>query len=181
MHDIGKIGIPDSILFKPTMLDPAEFEIIKSHTTIGAKILSGSSYPLLQMAASIALTHHERWDGTGYPCNLRGDNIPVEGRIVMLADQYDALRSKRPYKPALDHDTVCRIITEGDGSTSPAHFDPRILAAFVELSSAFDDTFTQYHDHHESVNDNRCFLPSQLPGSQPEEMLLFPGNGLSAP
>lgn len=103
MHDIGKIGIPNKILLKPGELSPEENEIIKTHTTIGAKILSGSAFPMIQMSATIALYHHERWNGTGYPKGLRGGDIPVEARILMICDIYDALRSRRPYKMSFDH------------------------------------------------------------------------------
>jgi putative two-component system response regulator len=141
MHDIGKIGIPDAILFKTGRLNRFEYEIIKTHTLIGEQILRGASHPLLQTAAAIALTHHERWDGTGYPQGLQGENIPLAGRIVMLADQYDALRSRRAYKLPYDHETACSVILEGDGQTSPEHFDPEVLRIFKEKSGSFAEIF----------------------------------------
>jgi CHASE2 domain-containing sensor protein len=146
MHDIGKIGIPNRILLKGGPLSSDEFEIIKTHTSIGAKILSGSGFPMIQMSATIAMFHHERWDGTGYPNGLQGDYIPVEARITMICDIYDALRSRRPYKDALDHERTVAIITEGDVKTMPRHFDPDVLNAFVRLSPIFEEIYGKYHD-----------------------------------
>ena len=143
MHDLGKIAIPDAILTKTGPLSAEEWKIMESHTTIGAQLLDGSESPLMEMAREVALTHHERWDGTGYPARLKGEAIPKCGRIVMLADQYDALRSKRSYKPAFSHVETFRILMKGDGRTEPCHFDPLILECFGDLHKEFRRIFDE--------------------------------------
>ena len=149
LHDVGKVGIPDEILLKPGKLSPDEFEQMQRHTlfgkrivermsdhewnklrqhvVIGSRILDVPRSPLLTMAARIALTHHERWDGTGYPLGLAGEDIPLEGRITSVADVFDALSSRRPYKPAYPIDRCFEIIREESGS----HFDPKVVEAFI--------------------------------------------------
>lgn len=146
MHDIGKVGVPSDILLKSSRLNPEEYALIKTHTTIGGKILNNSPSRILQMAERIALTHHERWDGGGYPIGIREEEIPIEGRITNIADQYDALRSRRPYKPPFDHEKTVRIITEGDGKTMPHHFDPRILGVFKDSHRKFREIYTSIKD-----------------------------------
>jgi putative two-component system response regulator len=132
LHDIGKIAIPDRILLKPGKLTPDEFEVIKTHTTIGAQILSGSDAPLLQLAEQIALAHHERWDGHGYPAGLVRDEIPVSGRIVAVADVFDALSHDRPYRSAWALDEVLAEIDHQCGR----QFDPAAIEAFQRLDHA---------------------------------------------
>ena len=139
MHDVGKIHVPPEILKKPGRLEPEEFMLMQQHTLAGAGIIG--DHVRLSMAKNIAHCHHERFDGTGYPRGLRSEQIPFEARILNLADQYDALRNKRCYKPAFDHDTTWRIITEGDGRTIPLHFDPQVLGAFRETHELFAELF----------------------------------------
>lgn len=146
MHDIGKIGVPDAILLKPGPLNDAEWVVMKRHPVIGESILSGSNSPLLRMAAEIAVGHHERWDGSGYPKGLQGEAIPEAARIVMLCDVYDALRSKRPYKPAFDHDKSCDIILNGDERIHPNHFAPGLLEIFAKNHSKFAEIFADSAD-----------------------------------
>jgi len=149
LHDVGKVGVPDAVLNKTGGLTSEEFEQMKLHTTNGAALLldilqllpNDSGY--LGTAQEIAENHHERFDGTGYPHGLSGEQIPLSARIVALADIYDALRSPRAYKPAFTHEQAFDIITKGDGRTSPAHFDPIVIEAFKkvheEMSAAYDD------------------------------------------
>jgi putative two-component system response regulator len=139
LHDVGKIGLPDSLLQKPAPLDDAEWEIVKKHPLIGARLLSGPSTSLLSLARLIALTHHEHWDGSGYPRGLRCENIPLASRITILVDRYDALRSERSYKAALSHQRTCDILLLGDGRSKPEHFDPRVLEAFRVNQDRFSD------------------------------------------
>ncbi len=131
MHDVGKIGVPDSILRKPGKLTEEEFEIIKQHTAIGADILSGSQIPLLQMGKDIALHHHEKWDGTGYLGGLSGEEIPGSARIAAIADVYDALVHDRVYRPALPEEDALTIIRAERGK----HFDPNVLDCFLDVAS----------------------------------------------
>jgi putative two-component system response regulator len=132
LHDIGKIGIPDAILLKPGRLTADEFDQAKQHTTIGARILSGGRCPVLRMGRCIAMTHHERWDGSGYPQGLSGEEIPLEGRIVAVADVFDALAHARPYKKAWPVDDVVAEVLFQTGR----QFDPRVIDAFSTLDHA---------------------------------------------
>jgi putative two-component system response regulator len=127
MHDIGKIGIPDKIMLKPGKLTPGEFEIIKTHTEIGARLLSQSKSKILQMAHEIALNHHEKFNGNGYPNQLKGTKIPLSGRIIAISDTFDALSSKRPYKDPYPPEVIYDSLKKERGE----HFDPEILDIFI--------------------------------------------------
>ena len=144
MHDIGKIGIPDHVLLKPSGFTPEEWAVMKGHPAMGSQILGNSESPYLRMGAEIALHHHERWDGGGYPDGERGEAIPLAARIMNICDVYDALRARRPYKPALDHLKAVDIIAHGDPRTQPEHFDPAILAAFRQNHQSFRDIYEAY-------------------------------------
>jgi putative two-component system response regulator len=148
MHDIGKIGIPDHILLKPGRFTPDEREVMNGHTVLGAKILGNSKSPYLNMGADIALSHHERWDGGGYPNGTRGEAIPLSARITNICDVYDALRSKRPYKPAFDHLKAVDIVTRGDSRIQPESFDPVILEAFKQNHELFREIFEARTEKH---------------------------------
>ncbi|MBI5562374.1 MAG: response regulator [Deltaproteobacteria bacterium] len=141
MHDIGKIGIPDAILLKNGRYTREEADVMKRHTLIGASILHASNSDILRTAEQIALTHHESWDGTGYPMGLRGAEIPINGRIVNIVDIYDALRSKRPYKEPYDHKAALDIIEDEKN-----RFDPAVLKAFRECSDEFRRLFEEHQE-----------------------------------
>lgn len=148
LHDVGKVGIPDHILLKPGKLTPEEFEIMKSHTTLGrdailaAESKLDSSTSFLRVAREIAYAHHEKWDGSGYPQALSGDAIPLSARIMAIADVYDALISQRVYKPAFPHEKAVAIIAEGRGK----HFDPDLADAFAAIADQFDRIAQQFKD-----------------------------------
>lgn len=147
LHDIGKVGVPDRILMKPGKLDPDEWALMKMHAQYGHDALLRAERELgstdfLQMAREIALTHHEHWDGTGYPQGLMGDEIPISGRLMAIADVYDALISKRVYKEPYSHDKAVEIVRESSGS----HLDPDIVTAFLDLTGEFRKIATDYRD-----------------------------------
>lgn len=164
LHDVGKIGVPDSILLKEGKLNQLEFERIKNHccmgkdilrplsneqvrkyrdhTVLGERLLRESAFPVMKLAAVIAQTHHEKFDGSGYPLGLQGEDIPIEGRIVAVADVFDALSSKRPYKPAFSREKCFRILQEGRGS----HFDPQVLDAFFQRTAEIIQTQIEFAD-----------------------------------
>jgi len=153
LHDIGKVAIPDHILHKPSALTADEFNIIKKHTLYGRNVVeqieSGMhdqvASAFLQYAKEVTFTHHENWNGSGYH-GMKGEEIPVSGRLMIVADVYDALISKRVYKPAMTHEAACRIMLEGDGRTKPEHFDPDVLQAFVDLADSFKMISTRWQD-----------------------------------
>jgi len=145
LHDIGKMGVPSDVLLKPSALTAEEFDAAKKHTSIGHKILSGSSNPVLEMAAEIACTHHENWDGSGYPRGLKRKDIPLSGMIVHVCDVYDTLRSRRPYKEPVSHKKAVSVILTGDGRTDREHFQPEVLDAFVEISPVLEEIYETHH------------------------------------
>ena len=153
LHDIGKVGIPDAILLKPGKLTPEEFEVMKSHTTLGrdaiiaAENLIEAPSTFLRTAREIAYSHQEKWDGSGYPEKLKGEAIPLSARLMAVADVYDALISRRVYKPPFTHDKAVQIISEGRGT----HFDPDLVDAFVQIADEFKRIADTYADSEEAV------------------------------
>ncbi len=149
LHDIGKVGIPDSILLKPGRFEPEEFEIMKTHTTLGRNSIEsaekrlGRTVPFLQCAKEIAYCHQEKWDGSGYPNGLSGEQIPISARLMAVADVYDALISRRVYKKPMPHEEAVALIVEGKGK----HFDPDIIDAFLTIQEACNDIALHFDDH----------------------------------
>ncbi|MCF6267133.1 MAG: response regulator [Desulfuromusa sp.] len=151
LHDIGKVAIPDAILLKPVRLTAEEFSIMEKHTLFGSEAIRRTETiygqnELLCVAAEIAEFHHEKWDGSGYPHGRKGRAIPICARLMTIADVYDALISKRPYKEALSHEEAVKTILEGDGYTSPEHFDPQVLTCFEQIHLQFHQIALEFAD-----------------------------------
>jgi len=146
LHDVGKVHVPSHILKKDGRLDEGEMTEVRKHSEFGAVIIG--DHPRLAMGRNIALSHHEKWDGTGYPEGLKGGEIPLEARIVAVADCYDALRNSRIYKPCHDHHGACRVILEGDGRLRPEHFDPVLLEIFRKIEPLFAELYAKLADKH---------------------------------
>lgn len=145
LHDIGKMGVPAAILFKEQPLTDEESELLKEHTAIGQRLLGNSSSPMLQMAAEIALTHHENWDGSGYPQGLRGKQIPLAGAIVKVCDVYDTLRSRHFFKKPMAHEQAIDVLRHGNDLIHPDHFHPDVLDAFLEIRQVMAEIFIMHH------------------------------------
>lgn len=144
LHDVGKVHVPSHILRKDGPLDGPEMDEMKKHSAWGAKIIG--DHPHLEFGKRIALCHHEKWDGTGYPNGLKGEEIPLEARIVAIADCYDALRNSRVYKPCYDHAGAVRIITTGDDRLKPDHFDPKVLEVFKRITPQLEALYEKMKD-----------------------------------
>lgn len=167
LHDIGKVGIPDRILLKPGPFEPEEFEIMKRHSALGRDAIEyaerslGTNVEFLSMAKEIALSHHEKWDGSGYPEGLSGDNIPVSARLMALADVYDSLISRRIYKEGMSHERATAIIRENRAS----HFDPDIVDAFIEIQGEFQAIAARYADSNGDIEKKKEFFATAIAGS----------------
>lgn len=159
MHDVGKIGIPDRILFKKGPLTDSEWEIMKSHTEIGAGIFHDTESEILKMAREIALYHHEKYDGSGYPYGLKGDEIPFSSQIMAIADTYDALRSERPYKKGFSHEETIKIMSASEGRVNRHHYSPVMLELFLENDALFDIIYNS--DFSENSSDNLVEEPEE--------------------
>lgn len=164
LHDIGKVGIPDNILLKPDRLTDEEFEIMKTHTVLGQNAICqaeqalGMDVPFLRMAKEIAMSHQERWDGSGYPEGLSGDDIPISARLMAVADVYDALISRRVYKEPMPHDAALDVIAEASGR----HFDPDIVAAFLEIHQEFREIAERFADSDEDILEKEISVEQRL-------------------
>jgi putative two-component system response regulator len=142
MHDVGKIGIPDAILLKPDRLNANEWGVMRSHCELGEQLLSTGTSPYLAMGKEIAANHHEHWDGSGYPQKLKGEAIPLSARLMAMADVYDALRSRRPYKQPMEHQDAVDLILHGDNRVLPRHFDPEVINAFRKEADSFREIYS---------------------------------------